>query len=97
VLLATVDDVLAAVAELVVAVFFVLVAMVSSTCSKSDEDETADIDKVDLHSGSKTLGSHPIGRSEEEFQRILDLILCRPMQRHKKRALEPLAKSLEIA
>jgi hypothetical protein len=50
VLLSTVDDVLAAVVALVVAVFFVLVAIASSVWSRSDTDETADTDKIVLPS-----------------------------------------------
>ena len=50
VLLATVDDVLTATVALVVAVFFVLAAMDSSACSRSDADEMADTDKTVLPS-----------------------------------------------
>jgi hypothetical protein len=50
VLLAIVDDVLTAAVALVVAVFFVLAAMVSSVCSRSDADEMADTDKIVLPS-----------------------------------------------
>jgi hypothetical protein len=50
VLLSTVVDVLAADVALVVVVFFVLVAMASSVCSRSDADETADTDKIVLPS-----------------------------------------------
>jgi hypothetical protein len=49
-LLATVADVLAADVALVVVVFFVLAAIVSSACSRSDADETADTDKIVLPS-----------------------------------------------
>jgi hypothetical protein len=52
VLLAAVDVVLTAAAALAVAVLFVLVAMASSACSKSDADETTDIDKIGLPSES---------------------------------------------
>jgi hypothetical protein len=50
VLLATVDDVLTSDVALVVVVFFVLVAMASSVCSRSDTDETAETDKTVLPS-----------------------------------------------
>ena len=50
VLLAAVDDVLAAVVALVVAVLLVLVAIASSACSNCETDETADIDKIGLPS-----------------------------------------------